>query len=77
MTTEIRNLVILIPHQRPASIVNPELCEPADAEAGDKLVAGDHDCHGSCTVGDWLDHPHLHGHQRHAVDALVAELLTR
>lgn len=71
--TNFRDLVILIPHQMPPKIVDPKNCEPPVDEDDDKYVAGDHDMNSVWTVGDWLDFPRLHGHQRHAVDALVAE----
>lgn len=71
MTTAFRDLVILIPHQRAPMLVDPQRCEPPVYDDHDSHVAGDHDMHASQTVGDWLDHEHIRGHQRIAVNAML------
>lgn len=71
MTTELRDLVILIPHQMPPRIVDPEFCDPPATDSDDQFVEGDHDMNMTCTIGDWIDYPHIRGHHRHEVNALV------
>lgn len=69
--TNFRDLVILIPHQMPPKLVDPEKCELKEDE--DQYVAGDHDMHSACTVGEWLDFPHIRGHQKFAVNSMVRD----
>lgn len=67
------DLVIVVPHQKPAFTANAAL-EPAIEGDGDSLIAGDHDARASMSFADAVSYT---GHQQCQVARLVAEILAR
>lgn len=67
-----RDIVVLIPHQRPASTTVKRSSNPPVEEDGDRYVAGDHDLHLSLELPEAIGYS---GHQSLKVRSLVQELV--